>query len=111
METNTFGTTESKITTSDVVNLQINKEGFQKVITVHVSDHICNPLPSFKISRRQMNELKGLTLASSKSKEAGTHEIDLLIGSNLYWSFVENETLKTQRCRNLDFANFMLDHL
>ena len=95
METNTFGTAESKITTSDVVNLQINKAGFQKEITVHVSDHICNPLPSFKISRRQLNELKGITLASSKSKEAGTHEIDLLIGSDLYWSFVENETLKT----------------
>ena len=42
-----------------------------------------------------MKELKGIELASQTCKEEGSHEIDLLIGSDLYWQFVEAETLKT----------------
>ena len=95
METNTFGSTDAKISNSEVVNIQIVKGEFVKEISVHVSDHVCNPLPSFKISSRKMNELRGITLASKTTKYEGTHEISLLIGADLYMQFVEDEIRHT----------------
>ena len=95
METNTFGNSIPKITASDVVNLQIIKGNYSKEISVHVSDHICNPLPSFRITRKQHTELKGLELASNHCKFEGSHEISILIGSDLYWEFIENDMIKT----------------
>ena len=95
METNTFGSPEPKITTSDVVKLQIVKGDYTKEISVHVSDHICNPLPSFRITRRQLTELKGIQLANKDCSYEGSHEISILIGSDLYWQFIENDMIKT----------------
>ena len=95
LETNTFGTIGTQVSNADVVNLQIVKGEFVKEISVHVSDHICNPLPSFRITRRKLNELRGITLASQTTKYEGNHEISLLIGADLYWQFVEDETKHT----------------
>ena len=95
LELNTFGRTESTVSQSDVVNLQILKGDFIKEITVHTIPSICNPLPSFKISQRKLNELKGVKLASPQCKYDGNHEISLLIGADLYWEFVGTESIPT----------------
>ena len=95
METNTFGSTEASVSNSDVVTIQIIKGEYVKDIPVHVSNHICNPLPSFKISKRKLQELRGITLASRGCRYDGEHEVDILIGSDLYWQFMEGETLQT----------------
>ena len=95
LEINTFGGTESKVSHSDIVTLQIVKGEFVKEVTVHTTQSICNPLPSFKISKRKLQELGGITLASPRCKYDGVHEISLLIGADLYWQFIENESIST----------------
>ena len=95
METNTFGNPEPKITTSEVVSLQLIKGRYSKDISVHVSDYICNPLPSFRMTRRQLNELQGIELANKQCSYESSHEISILIGSDLYWQFMENDVIKT----------------
>ena len=95
LELNTFGRTDSTVSQSDVVTLQISKGEFVKEITVHTIPSICNPLPSFKITKRKLNELGGIKLASPRCKYDGVHEISLLIGADLYWQFVESESIPT----------------
>ena len=61
VEVNTFGTTESRAVQTENVILQITKGSFTKEITVHTTNSICNPLPSFQITKRKMQELNGIT--------------------------------------------------
>ena len=95
LEVNTFGTTETLVAESEVVTLQITKGEFTKDITVHTTNSICNPLPSFKITNRKLQELKGVKLASPKCRFDGLHEISILVGADLYWEFVEDENVNT----------------
>lgn len=92
---NTFGNKESFITNSNVVALEISKGGFNKTITVHTSPSICNPLPSYTISRRKLKELKDIELAFPEVKYEGNHQIDVLIGADLYWEFIGTESIST----------------
>ena len=94
---NTFGCTASRVVNSDIVTLQISKGRFTKEITVHTTDSICNPLPSFKISRTERNELRRrkITLADPSCMYDGAHDISIMIGADLYYEFVECNKIKT----------------
>ena len=95
LETGVFGTTKTQITNSELVTLQIEKGTFTKEIAVHVIEHICNPLPSFKINSRKLQELRGINLAHPRCKYEETHDISLLIGGDLYWQFVGDKQRRT----------------
>lgn len=95
IQINTFGSQESKISNSYVVAIDINKQSFNKRITLHTSAQICNPLPSYNISRRKLRELQDIELAFPDVKHDGTHKIDVLIGADLYWEFIKTETVNT----------------
>lgn len=95
LEHSVFGTEETQVSSSDFVMLEIVKGSFRKEIPVHVSNHICNPLPSFKISSRKLQELKGVTLAHPRCKYEESHEISVLIGGDLYWEFVGSKQIRT----------------
>jgi hypothetical protein len=95
LELNTFGRTESEAVPSDVVTLQVVKGGFSKEITVHTTDVICSELPSFKISKRKLQEIGSVKLAHPRCKFEGSHKISLLIGADLYWEFVGVESITT----------------
>ena len=95
IEVHTFGNVASKVSTSDVVTLDIVKNQFKKTITVHTSPSICNPLPTFNISNRKLKELHNVELAFPDVKYNGDHHIDLLIGADLYWEFMEADYITT----------------
>ena len=95
LEQNTFGRTEAETVTSDVVKVQILKNGFSKDITIHTSDYICGELPSFRISKRKLQELKKINLAHPNCIKEGSHKISLLIGADLYWELVGVESITT----------------
>ena len=90
---NTFGTRGYKTQACNVVKLYLQGlEGVEKVsISALTSPVICSPLPSaVKIARYP--HLGGLQLADDYSTTPG--EIDVLIGSNFYWSVVTGDTLR-----------------
>ena len=95
LELNTFGRTESDITPSDIVTLQIVKGSFSKNITVHTTDFICGALPSFKISNKKLQEFGSIKLANPRCRYEGSHEINILIGADLYWEFVGTDSITT----------------
>ena len=95
LEVNTFGTKESRVATSNVVKLQILKGQYSKEVTLHTTPLICSPLPSFKITKRKLQELGSIKLAHPRCKFEGSHEISILIGADLYWEFVGTETIST----------------
>ena len=95
LEQNTFGRTQSETVSSEVVTVQILKNGFSKDITLHTSRYICGELPSFKLSKRKKQELGKITLAHPRCMNDGSHAISLLIGADLYWEFVGVESITT----------------
>ncbi len=92
----TFGTIKSCIKTCDVVNLGIlTKNGGRLEIAALVVPVVCSPLNSQPIndSGKCHNHLLGLELVDSAefNDELG---IDLLIGSDWYWSLVTGKVIK-----------------
>ena len=90
---NTFGTRGYKTQACNVVKLYLQGlEGVEKVSnSALTSPVICSPLSSaVKIARYP--HLGGLQLADDCSTTPG--EIDVLIGSNFYWSVVTGDTIR-----------------
>ena len=92
---NTFGTQSYKTQACAVVRLYLRgcHDGETVAISALTSPVICSPLPSaVKVDR--YTHLSDLRLAD----ECGTpkKEIDVLIGSNCYWSLVTGEVVKTE---------------
>ena len=87
---NTFGTTNYKTQSCNVVQLSLQKPSCNEIVVISAlsSPVICSPLPS-AVDSQWYSHLKGLLLADSgiDSQEA----IDILIGSNFYWNIVTGE--------------------
>ena len=85
----TFGTASGRDSTCDVVDFGLESTDDEPLMTALVVPLICNPLTTQPISEsgKSYPHLAGLDLADS----ADVHdclEVDLLIGSDLYWSLV-----------------------
>lgn len=92
----TFGNTESCDKLCDVVHLTVKlEEGETLSITALVVPMICSPLTSQPInaSGETYEHLAGLKLADSGDPR-DTMEVDVLIGSDWYWSLVTGRVIR-----------------
>ena len=86
----TFGSTEGQDATCEAVDLGlITRDGEALKMTTLVVPFICNPLVSKPINyaRDHYDHLLGIELADS-ADIGDVLEVDMLIGSDLYWSLV-----------------------
>ena len=90
---NTFGTRSYKTQACNVVKLYIQAitGGERNSVSALTSPVICSPLPS-AVRIERYPHLHGLQLADDYSVTRG--EIDVLIGSNLYWSIVASDIVR-----------------
>ena len=90
---NTFGTHSYKTQACNVVKLylQATRGGERFGVSSLTSPVICSPLPS-AVQVERYPHLCGLQLADDYSVTPG--EIDVLIGSNLYWSIVASDIIR-----------------
>ena len=90
---NTFGSHNYKTQACAVVRLYLraHHQGEPVAISALTSPVICSPLPS-AIRVDRYPHLSDLQLADESSTPRG--EIDVLIGSNFYWSIVTGEVVK-----------------
>ena len=92
----TFGATETQNTPCDIVELGVNIEENETLkLTALVVPFICNPLTSQPInfSGQSYDHLIGLELADS-AEVSDVLEIDMLIGSDSYWSLVTGQVIR-----------------
>ena len=90
LQIKTFGSSESHNTSCDVVQLGLaTKDDGILQMTALVVPFICHPLTSqpISLSGQHYGHLEGLDLADS-ANACDTLEIDVLIGSDLYWKLV-----------------------
>ena len=90
---NTFGTRHYKTQECSVVKLYLQGHAQGEVISISAltSPVICSPLPS-AVRVEKYPHLRGLQLADNCKGVNG--EIDILIGSNHYWSIVSGDALR-----------------
>ena len=92
----TFGSSVEKRQECDLVNLRVGtRNGGSVKITALAVPLICEPICSqpVNLARENFQHLSGLDLADS-SHLGDTLEVDLLIGSDYYWSFVTSRVLR-----------------
>ena len=93
MHLNTFGSAGFDARSCDVVQFRIQKANSSEMlnITVYTSPVICSPLPTL-INSEEYEHLDGLELADGNYHDS--HKpIDVLIGSDHYWSIVTGDTV------------------
>ena len=96
LQIKTFGSSESHNTLCDVVQLGLaTKDDGLLQMTALVVPFICHPLTSqpVSLSRQQYSHLEGLDLADS-ADTCDTLEIDVLIGSDVYWNLVTGRIIR-----------------
>ena len=85
-----FGSTEGRDATCEAVDLGLDTtDGEAFKLTALVVPFICNPLTSQPIDHAR-DHLQGIDLADS-ANVGDTLEVDMLIGSDFYWSLVTGE--------------------
>ena len=87
---NTFGTASYKTQSCGVVNLSLQKPGFEEIVTISTlsSPVICSALPS-AVNTGGYAHLNDLPLADRSINEKDS--IDVLVGSNYYWTIVTGD--------------------
>ena len=96
LQIKTFGATELQDISCNVIELGVRVEGDDIMkFSALVVPSICNPLASQPInySRQSCDHLVGLELADS-AEMSDVIEIDVLIGSDMYWDFVSGEVIR-----------------
>ena len=88
---NTFGTSSFHTNPCDIIQFHIQSVNSGEIlsITAHTSPVICSPLPRL-VDSSMYSHLSGLELADTSDSAQG---IDVLIGSDHYWSIVTGETI------------------
>jgi len=92
----TFGSSVEIRQECDLVNLKVGtRNGGSVKITALVVPLICEPICSqpVNLARETFHHLSGLDLADS-SHLGDTLEVDMLIGSDYYWSFATGRVLR-----------------
>lgn len=95
----TFGSAEGYESSCDIIQLALKTKNHGSLrITALVVPVICNPLTIQPISRSQecYDHLVGLELADSADCSDAL-EVDVLIGSDWYWSLATGRIMRTQR--------------
>ena len=90
----TFGAKGESSRKCDLVNVSVElSDGRMSLFTLYVVPLICEPLACQPVTfcQDQFEHLKGLTLADP-SDVRGQLSVDILIGSDQYWSLVTGET-------------------
>ena len=93
---NTFGDNQFKSQSRSVFKLYLCRPGSQEKNEIVVISFpvICSTLPS-PVNTQQFPHLKDLELADASDGVQG--EIDVLIGSDFYWNFVEGGIIQGKR--------------
>jgi len=94
---NTFGSSSFDARPCDVVSVRIRRPCSDEeiCITAYTSSVICSPLPTL-VNAERYHHLEGLELADNNC-ESSDCSIDLLIGSDYYWTVVTGETISNAR--------------
>ena len=92
LSVNTFGNSSFNVRSCDVVRFYICKPGSSDRIEIiaYTSPVICTPLPKL-VDVCQYEHLHGLELADNDPEEQSP--IDILIGSDCYWTIVTGQTI------------------
>ena len=96
----TFGATETQDMDCDIVELGVQIEDDETMkFSAIVVPSICNTLTSQPIdySSQSYDHLSNLELADS-AEMTDAIEIDVLIGSDMYWEFVTGEVIRPAEC-------------
>ena len=93
---NTFGNPLFRVQSCDLVRFQLRKPGGLERIEIiaYTSLVICTPLPRL-VDVRQYKHLHGLEIADSGPEDQT--KIDVLLGSDCYWSVVTDQLLQVRR--------------
>ena len=88
-----FGSNKRSPKWLDIVQVSVHtKDGSNKEIELYVVPHICDPLTMQDVSQSKFTHLERLDLADVP--QDSSLQVDLLIGSDLYWQFVTGETVR-----------------
>eukprot|EP00731_Ephydatia_muelleri_P024188 Em0016g459a len=90
----TFGSETEKIQTCDVVKVTMKlKDGKETTVVLLEVPMICEPLTGQHVTyaAEQNSYLSGLELADPTQPDDHILEINILLGADLYWSFVTNK--------------------
>ena len=91
----TFGSTDTKLTVSNLVEFEIHKNQYQTKLNAYTVPHICNTLEGISLSNAAVSEFTSLNLADPSILSQNDFDIDLLIGSDLYWDFICHDNICT----------------
>ena len=94
---NTFGDSKFKTQRCDVVRVYLRKPGNEKVFCVDALSFptICSALPS-SVKLGSHSSITSLELADHCGS-TGQNQIDILVGSDFYWSLVTGEIVRTDK--------------
>ena len=98
LQIKTFGSSECKSTSCDVVQLKFLTQNDDNILlTALVVLHICNPLTSQPDSHSEecYSHLLGLELTDS-AEASDALEVDMLIGAHVYWSLVTGKVVRRE---------------
>ena len=88
-----FGSNKRSPKWLDIVQVSVHtKDGSNKEIELYVVPHICDPLTRQDVGQSKFAHLERLDLADVP--QDSSLQVDLLIGSDLYWQFVTGETIR-----------------
>ena len=93
----TFGAEKQRVKAVNLVKLTVRKEetNFERNMNVYAVPKICSELKSQDIEsvKKRYPHLNGIEFADHKAED-GVMEIDLLIGSDYMWDFLNDETIR-----------------
>ena len=87
---NTFGSYKTINKNVDIVEVLLSKGSHEYVLEACVVPIVCNPLSRVnQFTVQELRALENFSLADRNSLSCGSHSIDILIGSDQYWSIVQ----------------------
>ena len=89
----TFGSKDTKLISSELVEIILNKNNFNFEMKLFTANFLCNPLESISFSDNQLRELNQINLADPEVLQQVPLEIDLLIGCDYYWKLIDTSNI------------------
>ena len=96
MTVNTFGDNKSREMKTNLVEFNISSGSFSKVLQARTAEVICAPLNNEPIPEKYLPEIFNLKLADPMVINQKQLSVDILVGSDFYWQFMNGNTHRTE---------------
>lgn len=95
MTVNTFGDRSAHGVKTQIVSFDIIAANFSKNIQARTMETICSPLTNLPVSDTYLPEISNLKLADPMILKQRNLSVDVLIGGDFYWVFMNGNVFKT----------------